>query len=74
MPKIKLRIGEIHRISMILKKEVEVSKKDLINLKNQNFKREDSKQAVVNAKTADLQLLELIKEKFDLEIFAKKNV
>ena len=73
MPKIKLSIGEIHRVSMILNKEVEVSKKELINTNLQTFRKIDTKQAVINAKTADLQLLELIKEKFDLEIFAKKN-
>ena len=73
MPKIKLSVKEMNRISIIIKNKIEEKKGLIKNLENQKFSSLMRKESVKHLQREDLLFLELIKEKFDIETFGKNG-
>ena len=71
MPKIKLSVKEMKRISLILSKEINSSKSVIANTEKQIFSTKDRKDFVRERQNEDLEFIELIKNKFDSETFAR---
>ena len=73
MPKVKLSVKEMKRLSFILGKEIRASKATINNTSKQDFKLEDRKKVVEETQLEDLQFLETMKEKFDIETFGRNG-
>lgn len=73
MPKIKLSFKEIKRLSLILEKEMNIKMKNLTNMNEQNFQSEERKKALLKVQSDDLDFVNIIKEKFDSEIFGRNG-
>ena len=73
MPKIKLSFKEIKRLSLILEKEMNIKMKNLTNMNEQNFQSEERKKALLKVQSGDLDFVNIIKEKFDSEIFGRNG-
>ena len=68
MAKVKLSVKEMKRISFILGKEIRASK---ATINNKIF--EDRKKVVEETQLEDLQFLETMKAKFDIETFGRNG-
>ena len=73
MPKVKLSIKELKRLSLILGKEIEAKNKTLQNMENQGFQSEERKKALIKMQSDDLDFVNCIKEKFDSETFGRNG-
>ena len=73
MPKIKLSVKELKRLSKILEKEMDAKMKTLTNMKEQNFQSEERKEALIKLQSDDLDFVNVIKEKFDSELFGRNG-
>lgn len=73
MVKIKLSFKEIKRLSLILEKEMNIKMKNLTNMNEQNFQSEERKKALLKVQSDDLDFVNIIKEKFDSEIFGRNG-
>ena len=73
MAKIKLSFKEIKRLSLILEKEINIKMKKLANMNEQNFQSEERKKALLKVQSDDLDFVNIIKEKFDSEIFGRNG-
>ena len=73
MAKVKLSVKEMKRISFILGKEIRASKAIINNTSKQEFKLEDRKKVVEETQLEDLQFLETMKAKFDIETFGRNG-
>lgn len=69
MPKIKLKNEEAKRLSILLKNEISEKEKQFQNVKSQEFRYEERRSEILNKQGDDIDLLKLIKEKIDSEIF-----
>lgn len=69
MPKIKLKNEEAKRLSILLKNEICEKEKQFQNVKSQEFRYEERRSEILNKQGDDIDLLKLIKEKIDSEIF-----
>ena len=73
MPKIKMSIKELQRISLILNRDLKSKKAEIQNLKKQEWANEQRQEMQVQRSEQDLLFVELIKEKIDVEIFGKNG-
>ena len=71
MPKIKLSVKEMKRISLILSKQINESKSIIANTEKKIFSTKDRKDFVRERQNEDLEFIELIKNKFDIELFGR---
>ena len=71
MPKIKLSVKEMKRASLVLSKEIQYSKAVNENTKKQIFSTKDKKDEVLEKQKNDIEFLEGIKNKFDIELFGR---
>ena len=73
MPKIKLSLRELKRLSILLSKEIKAKKTKEKNAEKQSFKTEEKKEFYHYLRCLELEFLEGIKEKIDLETFARNE-
>ena len=73
MPKVKLSIKELDRLSLILDKELKAKKTTLNNMQNQEFQSEERKKALIKLQSYDFEFVNAIKEKFDIETFGRNG-
>ena len=73
MPKIKMSVKELQRISLILNRELKAKKSNIENLKKQEWAKEDRQEMQVQRSEEDLRFVELIKEKIDIELFGRNG-
>ena len=73
MPKIKLSLRELKRLSILLSKEIKATKANEKNAENQSFKTEEKKEFYHYLRCSELEFLEGIKEKIDSETFGKNE-
>lgn len=73
MPKVKLSIKELNRLSLILDKELKAKKTTLNNMQNQEFQSEERKKALMKLQSDDFEFVNAIKEKFDIETFGRNG-
>ena len=73
MPKIKLLLRELKRLSSLLSKEIIATKAKEINAENQILKTEEKKEFYHSLRCLELEFLEGIKEKIDSETFGKNE-
>lgn len=73
MTKIKLSVKEMKRISLILSKQINESKSIIENTEKKIFSTKDRKDFVRERQNEDLQFLETIKTKFDIETFGRNG-
>jgi len=73
MPKIKMSVKELQRISLILNRDLKSKKAEIQNLKKQEWANEQRQEMQVQRSEQDLLFVELIKEKIDVEIFGKNG-
>ena len=67
MPKIKLSVKEMKRISFILSKQINESKSIIANTEKLIFSTKDRKDFVRKRQNKDLEFIESIKNKIDSE-------
>lgn len=68
MPKIKLSLKELERISRLLEKDLTEKSSSLKNMKKQNFQSEER---LVNMQVDDIEFINVIREKIDSKTFGK---
>ena len=73
MPKIKLSLRELKRLSILLSKEIKATKANEKNAENQSFKTEEKKEFYNSLRCLELEFLEGIKEKIDSETFGRNE-
>ena len=71
MAKPKLKNKEIRRLSFLVSREIEKSKKNLENTRNQIFDSTVKKRFYIEQQEEDISFLKEIKEKLDIETFGR---
>ena len=71
MPKIKLSVKEMRRISLIIGRDIQSKKATLENVKKQEWCNDEKKKIQISLIEKDISFVELIKEKFDSETFGR---
>ena len=71
MAKIKLKKEEAKRLSQMLKTSIQKQEANFQNTLNQNFAFQENKEKVLQKQKDDIDFLKVIKEKIDIETFAR---
>ena len=73
MPKIKLSVTELKRLSNVLSKELNSKKAELNAIEKQIWNSEERKNHFRDLQETNIKNLEIIKEKIDSETFGKNE-